>query len=69
MNKYVTWGADRGGQQLVLAAKAWALLHGHYHVDIKDIQRLAGPALRRPGCSPTTSRNPKAHPPTALSRA
>ncbi len=47
VNKYVTWGAGiRGGQQLVLAAKAWALLHGHYHVSIKDIQRLAGPALR-----------------------
>ncbi len=47
VNKWVTWGAGiRGGQQIVLAAKAWALLHGHYHVSIADIQRLAVPALR-----------------------
>jgi hypothetical protein len=52
VNKYVTWGAGiRGGQQLVLAAKAWALLHGHYHVSIKDIQRPpARPCAT--GCSP-----------------
>jgi MoxR-like ATPase len=47
VNKYVTWGAGiRGGQQLVLAAKARALLHGRHHVTTDDIRRLAAPALR-----------------------
>ena len=47
VRKLVTWGAGiRGGQQIILAAKAWALLHGHYHVSVKDVQQLAVPALR-----------------------
>lgn len=47
IRKLVTWGAGiRGGQQIILAAKAWALLHGHYHVSVKDVQQLAVPALR-----------------------
>jgi MoxR-like ATPase len=47
VRKLVTWGAGiRGGQQIILAAKAWALLHGRYHVSVKDVQQLAVPALR-----------------------
>ena len=47
VNQWVTWGAGlRGGQQMILAAKAWALLHGQVHVSIEDIRRLAVPALR-----------------------
>ena len=47
VKKWVTWGAGiRGGQQAILAAKAWALLHGHYHVSIEDVRRVAAPAMR-----------------------
>lgn len=47
VRKWVTWGAGiRGGQQILLAAKAWALLHGKYHVRYEDIRRVALPALR-----------------------
>lgn len=47
IKKWVTWGAGiRGGQQIILAAKAWALLHGRYHVSYEDIEALAIPALR-----------------------
>ena len=47
VKKWVTWGAGiRGGQQIILAAKAWALLHGHYHVSVEDVRRLAMSALR-----------------------
>ena len=41
------WGAGlRGSQALVRGAKARALIHGRYHVSIKDIQALAKPILR-----------------------
>ena len=41
------WGAGlRGSQALVRGAKARALMHGRYHVSIKDIQALAKPILR-----------------------
>jgi MoxR-like ATPase len=41
------WGpGPRACQQLVLAAKARALLHGRYHVTIEDIVTLALPVLR-----------------------
>ena len=47
VKKYVTWGAGiRGSQQIILAAKAWALLHGRFHVAVDDIKRLAHPILR-----------------------
>src|SRR5580765_5394035 len=47
VDKWVKWGAGlRGSQALVRGAKARALMHGRYHVSIKDIQALAGPILR-----------------------
>jgi len=43
----VRFGASpRGGQALLLAAKALALLSGHLHVAPRDLDRLAAPALR-----------------------
>ena len=47
VNKWVKWGSGlRGSQALVRGAKARALMHGRYHVSIKDIQALAKPILR-----------------------
>ena len=47
IDKWVKWGAGlRGSQALVRGAKARALIHGRYHVAIKDIQWLAKPILR-----------------------
>jgi len=47
IDKWVKWGAGlRGSQALVRGAKTRALMHGRYHVGIKDIQALAGPILR-----------------------
>ncbi|WP_250846716.1 AAA family ATPase [Aquisphaera insulae] len=44
---YVSWGAGpRASQYLVLAAKARAVLHGHYHVSTEDIRSVAIPVLR-----------------------
>ncbi len=41
------WGAGpRAGQQLILGAKARALLHGRFHVGIEDIHAIAKPVLR-----------------------
>jgi MoxR-like ATPase len=43
----VRFGASpRGGQALLLAAKALALLSGRLHVAPRDLDRLAAPALR-----------------------
>ena len=43
----VEWGpGPRASQQLVLAAKARAVLHGRTHVTIDDVQTLAHPVLR-----------------------
>jgi MoxR-like ATPase len=45
--KYVNFGASvRGVQNLVLAAKARALMHRRYHVTYDDIAALAVPILR-----------------------
>jgi MoxR-like ATPase len=45
--KYVNFGASvRGVQNLVLAAKARALMHRRYHVTYDDITALAVPILR-----------------------
>lgn len=45
--KYVNFGASvRGIQNLVLAAKARALVHHRYHVTYEDVATLATPILR-----------------------
>ena len=47
VKKYVTWGAGpRAGQNLILAAKARALLHGRPYVAIDDVRTAALPVLR-----------------------
>ena len=47
INDWVNWGAGlRAGQNLVLGAKARALLQGRSHATIQDIQSLAAPVLR-----------------------
>jgi MoxR-like ATPase len=47
VEKWVKWGAGlRGSQALVRGGKARALMHGRYHVSLKDIQSLAKPILR-----------------------
>ncbi len=47
VKELVEWGpGPRATQQLVLAAKARALLNGRVHVTIEDVQRLAHPVLR-----------------------
>jgi MoxR-like ATPase len=47
VEKWVKWGAGlRGSQALVRGSKARALMHGRYHVSLKDIQALAKPILR-----------------------
>ena len=43
----VRYGSSpRGGQSILLAAKARALLHGRLHVSTDDVRALAAPALR-----------------------
>src|SRR5438445_3795098 len=47
VGKWVKCGAGlRASQALVRGAKARALMHGRYHVSIKDIQALAKPIMR-----------------------
>lgn len=47
VKRLVRWGAGpRGGQQLILAAKAHAALSGRYHVEPEDLRALAKPVLR-----------------------
>jgi MoxR-like ATPase len=47
VKKYVTWGAGpRAGQNLILAAKARALLHGRTYVAIDDVRTVALPVMR-----------------------
>ena len=47
IDKWVKWGAGlRASQALVRGGKARALMHGRYHVSIKDIQALAKPIMR-----------------------
>lgn len=44
---WLRWGAGpRGGQSLILAAKARALIHGRYAVTRDDLTALAAPVLR-----------------------
>jgi MoxR-like ATPase len=47
VNEWVEWGAGtRGGQNLILGAKARALLEGRVHVTVDDVRALAHPVLR-----------------------
>jgi MoxR-like ATPase len=47
VKKYVTWGAGpRAGQNLILAAKARALLRGRTYVATEDVKAVALPVMR-----------------------
>jgi MoxR-like ATPase len=47
VNEWINWGAGlRGAQNLVLGAKARALLQGRTHARVEDIKALARSALR-----------------------
>ena len=47
VKEYVAWGAGpRASQNLVLAGKARAILHGRYCVSTEDIAAVAHPVLR-----------------------
>jgi MoxR-like ATPase len=47
VREQIDWGpGPRASQQLVLAAKARALLKGRYHVTLEDVEALALPVLR-----------------------
>ncbi|CAL2101592.1 MoxR-like ATPase [Tenacibaculum sp. 190130A14a] len=46
IKKYIDWGAGpRASQNLILAAKAHAAVHGKYSPDIEDVQAVAVPIL------------------------
>jgi MoxR-like ATPase len=47
VNKWLTWGAGpRASMNLILAAKAHAVLNGNVHVSADDVAAVAGPVLR-----------------------
>ena len=47
VKNWVSWGAGtRATQNLILGAKARALLQGRYHVSVSDIRAVAPPVLR-----------------------
>jgi MoxR-like ATPase len=47
IKEYLSWGAGpRAGQNLILGAKARALLEGRFHVTTDDIKSIAHPVLR-----------------------
>jgi MoxR-like ATPase len=47
VNRWLTWGAGpRASMNLILAAKAHAVLHGNFHVSADDVAAVAGPILR-----------------------
>ena len=47
VRQWVTWGAGpRASQNLILAGKARALLHGRYHVSAQDVAAVAPSVLR-----------------------
>jgi MoxR-like ATPase len=47
VKQWVAYGASvRAPQQLVLAGKARALMHGRHHVSFDDVRALAHPVLR-----------------------
>jgi MoxR-like ATPase len=44
---WLSWGAGpRAGQNMILAGKARALMHGRLHVTIEDVEAVAQPVLR-----------------------
>ncbi len=46
-NKWLLWGAGpRASMNLILAAKARAILRGQFHVAPEDVAAMAGPVLR-----------------------
>ena len=46
VSKWVSWGAGpRASQNLVLGAKAWAILNGRHEVTSADVRFVAGPVL------------------------
>ncbi len=57
IKEWISWGAGpRASINLILAAKARAVLHGNYAVSWEDIEAVAGPVLRhRIACSYTAS--------------
>ena len=47
ISQYVDWGAGpRASQNLILAAKTHAVLHGKYTPDIENVQAVATSVLR-----------------------
>ncbi|HEX9794453.1 MAG TPA: AAA family ATPase, partial [Planctomycetota bacterium] len=47
VRQWITWGAGpRASQNMVLAAKARALLHGRFHATSEDVAAVALPVLR-----------------------
>jgi MoxR-like ATPase len=47
VQQWVQWGpGPRACQQIVMASKARALLHGRLHVSTEDVEALAAPVLR-----------------------
>ncbi|MCI0684947.1 MAG: MoxR family ATPase [Gemmataceae bacterium] len=47
INKWVTWGAGpRASMNMILAAKAHAVLQGRHHVSADDVAAVADPILR-----------------------
>jgi MoxR-like ATPase len=47
VKRYMAFGGSvRAPQQLILAGKARALMHGRYHVSFDDVRALARPVLR-----------------------
>ncbi len=47
IKRFVRYGASpRGGQAILLGARARALVHGRLHVNEDDVRTLCGPALR-----------------------
>ena len=47
IEEYISWGAGpRAGQNLILGAKARAILKGRFHVNTEDIREVAFPVLR-----------------------
>ena len=47
VRRYIRFGVTpRGGQAMILAAKAHALMHGRFHVGTQDLRAVLLPALR-----------------------
>lgn len=45
--EYIAWGAGpRAGQNLIIGAKARAILEGRFHVSTEDVKAVAHPVLR-----------------------